>query len=56
MDGCMDGCTNGWKTGSLYHTMPEAGATTNAPDKEGIDGIIFFFFFFTRKMYLVTPH
>ena len=23
-----DGRTNGWKTGSLYHTMPEACVTT----------------------------
>ena len=22
-----DGQTNGWKTGSLYHTMPKAGVT-----------------------------
>ena len=27
VDGWMGGCMNGWKTGSLYRPMPEAGAT-----------------------------
>ena len=39
----VDGRTNGRKTGSLYHAMPEAGATKRKKDKLSVQQHLYIF-------------